>query len=154
MFLTNYYLDFINVVNIVLGRGPRFRRAVAVQRVHAIRRTKEKQSQLRFLYFPSSEEYRQRGSEGVKKEKTCSLPVGTLGRHANGLPARVGRLEEVAQLLLEYVQPLRAGRVGHAQDRAPEVESVGHVGADAHEDEEDEVEGVAEDCDCCVSVSK
>jgi hypothetical protein len=34
-FLSFSNLDLVNVVNIVLGRGPRFRRAVAVQRVHA-----------------------------------------------------------------------------------------------------------------------
>jgi hypothetical protein len=62
------------------------------------------------------------------------LPVGTLGRHANGLSAGVCRLEEVAQLLFENVEALRARCVRHAEDRAPEVEGVGHVGADSHED--------------------
>lgn len=74
------------------------------------------------------------------------LPVRSLRRHANRLPAGVGRLEEVAQLLLEDLEALRAGCVCHAQDRTPEVEGVGDVGADGREDEEDEVDWVAEDC--------
>jgi hypothetical protein len=84
-----------------------------------------KESALIFVYL---ERYERRGG------KKRILPVGTLGRHANGLSACIRRLEEVAQLLLEDVKALRARCVGHAEDGAPEVEGVGHVGADAHED--------------------
>jgi len=124
-------LDLINVVNIILGRSPLFRRAVAVQRVHAAKSNKVSSVvDLRALKYRD-------------KRKRSILPVGTLGRHANGLSARVGGLEEVAQLLFKNVQALRARCVCHAEDGAPEVEGVCHVSADAHEDQEDEVEGVA-----------
>ena len=69
-----------------------------------------------------------------KRKNDGILPVGTLGRHANGLSAGICRLEEVAQLLFEDVQALRACCVRHAEDWSPEVEGVGNVGADTHED--------------------
>ena len=69
-----------------------------------------------------------------------------LGAHADRLSARLRRLQEVPQLLLEDLQTLRAGRVRHAEHRTPQVEGVGHVGSDAEEDEEDEIDGVAEYC--------
>lgn len=67
-------------------------------------------------------------------------------RHGHGLATCIRALEKLAQLLPENVEALRRGRVGHAHDRAPEVERVRDVGADTHEEEEDEVHWVAEDC--------
>jgi hypothetical protein len=80
-----------------------------------------------------------------------SVPVlftlrGSAAGHGHGLATCIGRLEELAQTLLEHHDTLCAGSVAHADDGAPEVESVGDVTTDTEEDQEDKVERVAEDC--------
>lgn len=70
----------------------------------------------------------------------------TLLRHPNSLPPSLRRLQKLPQLLLENLQALRASRVRHLQNRTPEIELVSHIGTSAKEDEEDEVDGVSEDC--------
>ena len=73
-------------------------------------------------------------------------PNAALFRHSNSLSSSLRLLKKVSQLLSEDLKTLRRGGVGHAQHRSPKVERVGDVGACAQKDEEDEIDGVAEDC--------
>lgn len=66
-----------------------------------------------------------------------------LGTHTDCLSTSLGIFQEISQFLFEDVQPLRTRSIGHAKHGAPQVEGIGHIGANADEDEENEVDGVS-----------
>ncbi len=82
----------------------------------------------------------------TKSERVNSLERPSLCGHFHSFPSSLRRLQELPQLLLEDLQTLYTSRVRHADDRTPEIECIGDVGADAEEDKEDEVDGISKDC--------
>lgn len=76
---------------------------------------------------------------------TIAIAVGG-GGDPDGLPGRLVVLEEVAQLLLADVDALAPRRAAHLHHRAEQVQVVGDVGGAREDDEEQEEDGVAQDC--------
>jgi hypothetical protein len=64
--------------------------------------------------------------------------------HSHSLTASIRALKESAKTLFADFEALGGCGVGHARHGAPEIEGVGYVGADAEENEEDEVDGVTQ----------
>lgn len=69
-----------------------------------------------------------------------------LVRHGHGSTAGFRRFQELAETFLADLDSLLACRIGHAGHGSPEVERVCDICANAEEDDEQKVHGVAEDC--------
>jgi hypothetical protein len=75
-----------------------------------------------------------------------------MAAHSHSLSARLVRLQEFAESFLANFKCLCGGCVGHSSDGTPKVQGKSDVGADTAEDEEDEIDWVAQNCVMLVNV--
>jgi hypothetical protein len=73
------------------------------------------------------------------------IVVYPLLSHDNWPSCDLRPIQEFPQPLFAYLERLLRCCIGHAEHGAPEVEGIRHVSCDAKDDEEEEINGVAED---------